>query len=122
MAEQKKPAAPKAEEAAPLKGQGEITNTQNGTIQREATPEELPADAKIAPVLEQVAPNQTSLAVGALKTPAEIGGIEQPEEGRKVVESDQSDATAFLAPSSEQTDKAERAQKQAEIDADEGKA
>lgn len=37
--------------------EGIFTNRVEGTIQREPTPEELPPDAKIAPVAEQLNPN-----------------------------------------------------------------
>jgi hypothetical protein len=102
---------------------GKITNTPggHGTIQREPTPEELPSDAKIAPVLEQVNPNSASQAVGALPTPDEIAGVPQPEEGEKNVVPDATDATQFLPPDSDQHEDAERATEDAARDADRGR-
>jgi len=107
----------------PPVGEGKITNTpfNQGTIQREPTPEELPSDAKIAPVLEQVAPNQSALAVGALETPSAIANVDQPSEGQKIVTSDMSDAGQFLPELTEQTEEAKLANEQAARDADRGK-
>jgi hypothetical protein len=94
--------------------EGQVTNRFGGTVQREAKPEDLPADAKIAPVAEQVNPNAASQAVGAAPTPEQIAGVEQPEEGEKNVVSDSSDSTQFLSPESDQHDEAERADEDAQ--------
>ena len=101
--------------------EGKVSNRVEGTIQSEATPEELPADAKVAPLAEQVNPNAAAQAVGALETPDEIAGVEQPEEGEKNVTSDTSDSTKFLSPESEQSDEASRADEDAQRDAERGR-
>lgn len=117
MAENKSTPAAKAPAPSKIVGQGEVVNTSNGTNQSEPTPEELPADAKIAPRLEQIAPNQASLAVGALPTPDEIAGAPQPAEGEKLLTSDTSSAAAFLPENSEQVAEAKRAEERAKINA-----
>jgi hypothetical protein len=123
MAETKKATADAKNEATARVGEGKITNTPSnqGTIQREPTAEELPSDAKIAPILEQVAPNQMSLAVGALATPSSIADVKQPEEGQKIVTEDMSDANQFLPAETDQGDDADYANEQAARDADRGK-
>lgn len=100
--------------------EGVVSNRVEGTIQREPTPEEMPADAKIAPVAEQVNPNNAGQAVGAAPTPEEIAGVEQPGEGEKNVLSDASDVEAYLPPDSEQVEDAQRAAEDAGRDADRG--
>lgn len=100
---------------------GKVTNRVEGTIQSEPTPEEMPSDAKIAPINEQIAPNQASLAVGALAQPEEIAGVEQPEEGQKVVTSDMSKTAEFLSTESNQDEEAKLADEQAKRDADKAK-
>lgn len=94
--------------------EGKVTNRFGGTVQAEAKPEDLPADAKIAPVAEQVNPNAASQAVGAAPTPEQIAGVEQPKEGEKNVVPDASDSTQFLSPESDQHDEAERADEDAQ--------
>lgn len=100
---------------------GVVTNRYGGTLQSETTPEELPSDAKIAPVAEQVNPNAAAQAVGAQEQPAEIASVEQPKEGEKNVVEDASDATQFLPEDSEQHEDAERAAEDARRDADRGR-
>jgi hypothetical protein len=104
---------------------GKVTNTPAGlgTIQREPTPEELPADAKVAPIAEQVAPNQAAQAVGSLPQPETVAGVEQPKEGEKSLpaDGDTSDATRYLPEDSDQHEEAERAAEDAARDADRGR-
>ncbi len=100
---------------------GEATNRLGGTIQSEPRPEDLPPDAKIAPIAEQVAPNQAAQAVGALPTPDEIAGIPQPAEGEKNPVSDGSDPKQFLSETSNQGPAADRAAAQSEVAADEAR-
>lgn len=92
-------------------GDGITTQRVEGTRQKEPTPEELPADAKIAPAAEQIAPNQAAQAVGA---------IQGENEGKKTLDSDMSDATEFLPEDSKQHDEAERANARAKLRPDEG--
>jgi len=101
---------------------GERSNRVEGTIQAEPTPEELPSDAKIAPLAEQVNPRD-ALAVGAKPQPETIAGVEQPEEGEKNVLPDTSDPTNLLPDDehSNQHDDAERAAEDAQRDADRGR-
>lgn len=94
---------------------------QQGTLQREPTPEELPSDAKIAPLAEQLSPNGAAQAVGALPQPTEIAGAKQPKEGEKNLVSDISDASQYLPEGSKQGDEAKRAVEDAGIDADRGR-
>lgn len=99
---------------------GKTTQRVEGTIQREPTPEELPADAKVAPLAEQVNP-RAAQAVGSLAQPEEIAGIPQPKEGGKNLVSDARDATQFLPEDSEQHDDAKLAIEDAERDHNRGR-
>src|SRR5437868_2581093 len=78
--------------------EGKVSNRVEGTIQSEPTPEEMPADAKIAPVYEQVNPNAAAQAVGSLPQPATIAGVDQPKEGAKSVpaDGDTADVSQYL--------------------------
>jgi hypothetical protein len=88
---------------------GRRSNRLGGTIQREPRSEDLPPDAKVAPIAEQVAPNQNAQAIGAKPTPDEVAGVPTEEEGEKNVVPDASDPTQFLPPNSTQHPLAERA-------------
>lgn len=100
--------------------EGLVSNRIEGTIQREPTAEELPPDAKVAPIAEQLAPNAAPIAVGAREQPEEIAGVEQPREGEKNVTADMSDPTKLLSETSDQHDEAERAAEDANRDAERG--
>jgi hypothetical protein len=97
-----KPAAQKGTTSP--SGDGKVTNTPDGhgTRQTEVKPEDLPPDAKIAPVAEQQAPNQMAKAVGAIETP-------ESGEGQKTLQSDMSDASALLPDDSDQQPLIDRA-------------
>jgi hypothetical protein len=97
--------------------EGVTSNRYGGTNQREPTPEELPADAKITPIAEQVNPSAAQ-SVGAAPQPEEISGVEQPQEGEKNVQPDMSDPTKLLSETSNQQDDAERAAEDANRDVD----
>jgi hypothetical protein len=103
--------------------EGAVTHRLGGTLQREPTPEELPADAKVAPLGEQVAPNSAPIAVGTRPQPDQIAGVDQPQEGIKNIPSDgsQPDAAEYLSETSEQHDDADRADEDAARDADRGR-
>lgn len=99
---------------------GEVSNRVGGTLQREPTPEELPADARVTPIAEQVNPSAAQ-AVGAAPQPESIAGAEQPKEGEKNVVPDTGDGSQFLSETSDQHDDAERAVEEAGRDADRGR-
>lgn len=100
---------------------GEVTNRNDlqGTLQREPKPETLPADAKITPLAQQVAPN-TAQSVGAPPQPETIAGVDQPTEGLKNVEPDMSDASKLLPEDSKQGDAVDYATEDAERFANRG--
>lgn len=85
--------------------EGQRSNRFGGTIQSEPTAEELPPDAKIAPIAEQLNPNGAAQAVGAIET---------PDEGKKTLTEDMSDADEFLPKDSKQHEDADQANEDAE--------
>lgn len=114
MAETKTPSKTidKEREDVTPSGDGTVTNTPGGvgTIQSEPTPEELPSDAKIAPLAEQLRPNGAAQAVGAIES--------EEEKGRKTLQSDMSDATKLIPADSAQQGKAKRVNEAAKLRAE----
>jgi hypothetical protein len=98
---------------------GKVTNTPNGagTLQREPKPEDLPSDAKVAPLAEQVNPANAQ-SVGTAPQPEQIAGVDQPKEGEKNLVADATDAAQFLPENSEQGDEADRVTEDAARNAD----
>lgn len=89
---------------------GERSNRVEGTQQAELTPEEYPADAKVAPQMEQLSPNGAALAVGTLAPPEKIGDTKLPDDSeQKVLKSDMSNPSDQLPEDSEQHDAAAKA-------------